>query len=169
MHHCAVIVSLYFRIPDRQWSTIDEIQLPEKVNSESGAIESGVYERQEGRPYGPIEPLWRHGPREHHHGSFYCTHISGVQRLRNGNNLSNSIILLLYHHGRLIHECILVTLGPLGIVVEVTADGKEVWRWICPVVSSEGTVSFVRQGTYRPMGARVSLFRYKKRNQISNY
>lgn len=84
------------RFPDRHWSTVDELLLPET------APDSGVYvyeqEEQEeggggrghghGRSFGPKAPLWRHGPTVGRRDSFYCTHISGCQRLKNGNTLS---------------------------------------------------------------------------------
>ena len=59
------------------------------------------------------------------YGSFYATHISGCQRLPNGNTL--------------------VTLGPHGIIFEVTPGGDEVWRYVSPARCDEHAVSFVRQ------------------------
>jgi hypothetical protein len=53
------------------------------------------------------------GEKKDHNRSFYCTHISGVQRVANGNTL--------------------ITMGPQGIMFEVTPEGEEVWRYINPV------------------------------------
>ena len=41
-----------------------------------------------GSAYGPEKPTWSFGPRSGRSNSFYCTHISCVQRLSNGNTLS---------------------------------------------------------------------------------
>ena len=53
-------------------------------------------------------------------------------------------------------------MGPLGIVVEVTPEGKEVWRYLNPVENkaSDG-VAFVRQGESRLAGG-FGLFRVTK-------
>jgi hypothetical protein len=123
------------RQPDRHWSTCDEWALPER-----GGVGSGDYERASGG----AKLVWRHGSQAGHAGSFYCTHISGCQRLPNGNTL--------------------ITMGPQGTLVEVTAAGEEVWRYVSPVVIYEGggAVAFVRQGDHRPAGGRVSLFRAQR-------
>merc|ERR1711957_720456 len=52
------------RVPDRYWSTIDEIVLPES--------EPGVYRIEEGKPYGPDGSDWQYGPRAGRAQSFYC-------------------------------------------------------------------------------------------------
>jgi hypothetical protein len=122
------------RVPDRHWSSVDEFILPETE------LNSGVYVQADAnKPFGPSAFCWSFGPREHRLGSFYCTHISGAQRLSNGNTL--------------------ITQGPQGTIVEVTAVGEEVWRYVSPAVFSDGMVSFVRQGQCRPSGSRCSLFR----------
>ncbi|CAN0016627.1 unnamed protein product, partial [Ectocarpus fasciculatus] len=128
------------REPDRHWSSIDEIQLPEDSPS------SGSYPVPDRGGFGPKKACWSFGPVRNHQNSFYCTHISGVQRLENGNSL--------------------ITMGPQGIVVEVTSSGDEVWRYVsgcvtivrCYLVS----VSFVRQGEHRPECDRKSLFRVQR-------
>jgi len=127
------------RVPDRHWSTVDELELPET------SLGSGVYEDPSttGKPFGPEALSWQYGPRAGRSGAFYCTHISGVQRLPNGNTL--------------------ITQGPQGILSEVTPDGREVWRYLSPVSNDRGDgaadmVSFVRQGDMR-QGGRFSLFR----------
>lgn len=71
-----------FREPDRHWSSVDEIVLPEDTP------DSGEYVLPTRKPFGPEKAAWSFGPARHHRDSFYCTHISGVQRLQNGNTLS---------------------------------------------------------------------------------
>eukprot|EP01048_Picozoa_sp_COSAG05_P012458 COSAG05_NODE_1247_length_5408_cov_3.141270_3_plen_497_part_00 len=123
------------RAQDRLWSSVDELVLPE-----AEAL-SGEYQREDGTAFGPEEPAWRYGPRAGRAGSFYCTHMSAAQRLPNGNTL--------------------ITLGPQGLLVEVTAAGQEVWRYLSPVILAEGGVSFVRQGDSR-LGGRFNLFRAER-------
>lgn len=82
-------------------------------------------------------PVWRYGHTLGRARSFYCTHISSCQRLQNGNTL--------------------VTMGPQGIIVEVTPGGEEVWRYVNPVMVMDGAVACVRQGDQRTCG-RFSLF-----------
>merc|ERR1712146_488742 len=96
--------------PDRWWSDVLELKLPET------AMDSGVYLREPGKAFS-AEVVWKYGPRAGHEGSFYCTHISGVQRLPNGNTL--------------------ITQGPQATVIEVTPEGQEVWRWLSPVVADK--------------------------------
>jgi hypothetical protein len=165
------------REPDRHWSSVDEIDLPER------SLHDGCYELDgqtdddirasasyaptspgehaaavsaaaaaaptpartaPAKPFGPEKPAWSFGPRKNHRDSFFCTHISGVQRLANGNSL--------------------ITMGPQGILTEVTAAGEEVWRYVSPCVAlgaagHNSAVSFVRQGEHRPECDRRSLFR----------
>lgn len=116
------------RYPDRHWSSVDEFRLPEV----DGASYAASYTQQ-----GQAERVWTFGPPIGRRNSFYCTHISGCQRLPNGNTL--------------------VTMGPQGTLVEVTPDGDEVWRYVSPIAISEGAVSMARQGTFRTCG-RFSLF-----------
>jgi hypothetical protein len=132
------------KIPNRHWSSIDEIKLPETEAN------SGVYVTNTAgkKRFGPKAPAWTFGPKAHHQNSFFCTHISGVQRLPNGNNL--------------------ITMGPQGMLVEVTSSGEEVWRYVSPVCqvgsgsASSTIVSFVRQGEHRPEEGRFSLFRVQR-------
>jgi len=63
------------RAPDRQWSTVEEHKLPEKL---------GIHEPG---PLPAAQPVWEFGPSQGKSGSFYCTHISACQRLPNGNTL----------------------------------------------------------------------------------
>jgi len=121
------------RIPDRHWSSVDEIELPE---TEPG---SGIYVKGDGA-FGPQKAMWSYGPRAGRQGSFYCTHISGCQRLPNGNTF--------------------VTMGPQGILTELTPSKEEVWRYVSPVLAIPNVQchAVVRQGDER-VGGRFSLFR----------
>jgi len=137
--HCArftpegtILIFNNGRCPDRHWSSCEEIVLPE------AEVGSGDYELQLDKVFGKELITWKFGPRAGRLGCFYCTHISAAVRLPNGNTL--------------------ITMGPQGILVEVTPAGKEVWRWISPVSGdSESAVAFVRQGDER-VGGRYSLF-----------
>ena len=69
------------REPDRHWSSIDEWKLP--------AIVEATPDTDTGPPALP-EPstlVWSFGPKAEHFGRFFSTHISGCQRLPNGNTL----------------------------------------------------------------------------------
>ena len=122
-----VLVFSNGRSPDRLWSNVLELELPE-------CDANGVYPHEIGEPFAPNAPFWSYGPRVGRAGSFYCSHMSGCQRLENGNTL--------------------ITLGPLGAVIEVTPEGDEVWRFLNPVNKSSAAdgVSFVRQGESRLVG-----------------
>jgi len=117
------------RVPDRQFSTIDEIILPEET------FMSGIYispKEDDSNTFLPEDFSWSFGEKFGKAASFYCTHVSSCQRLPNGNTL--------------------ILQGPQGIIIEVTPDGTEVWRYISPVVANksiakEGIVSFLRQGS----------------------
>ena len=81
------------------------------------------------------EKTWSFGRPAGHLGSFYSHHSSGVRKLENGN--------------------VLVTLGPQGILFEVTREGKEVWRYISPVktpASEDEPHSIIAQGAQRGAG-----------------
>ena len=76
---------------------------------------------------------WTFGAPVGHLGSFYAHHSSGVRKLENGNAL--------------------VTLGPQGVVFEVSRDGTEVWRYISPVETrGEDAHAVVKQGDQRGAG-----------------
>ena len=49
-------------------------------------------------------------------------------------------------------------MGPQGVLLEVTAEGEQVWRYVSPVRIEDGAVCVVRQGDHRT-GGRFSLFR----------
>lgn len=93
------------------YSSVDEIPLP--VNA------AGHYTRTSGAPFGPAAPAWTFTatPKT----DFYSGHISGAQRLPNGNTLICS--------------------GENGTIFEVTEDGREVWRYVNPVMGRARPVS----------------------------
>lgn len=93
----------------RNYSTIIELVPPQES--------PGHYTRPSGEPFGPAEPTWEYvapEPKE-----FYSMFISGSQRLANGNTL--------------------ICYGAKGIFFEVTSAGKEVWRFVNPVMGPEGS------------------------------
>jgi len=102
--------------------------------SPSTRDEKERYARDWSSPQTSGRLVWSYGPRKLHAGSFYCSHMSSCQRLKNGNTL--------------------IVQGPQGIVSEVTRGGEEVWRWISPILNlkegESGAVCFVRQGDQRP-------------------
>ena len=169
------------RKPDRWWSSVDEIAIRRTIsstgdviplkNASSGTLvplfDADLYDKctksnihknipQRGRPvktsysrdwssgakdyYGEI--VWSYGARRHQSGSFYITHMGSCQRLENGNTL--------------------IVTGPDGVIIEVTDEGEEVWRWVSPIVNitdgESGAVSFIRQGDQRPAQVNVSIF-----------
>ena len=134
--------------PQRQWSTVDEyeiIDLPDthieetspeteteekKVSKVLGLYSSDETPREKDAPPA-CRLVWRHGPPVNHFGSFYAHHSSGVSRCANGNTL--------------------VTLGPQGIIFEVTPENDEVWRYVNPVEvrSDDAPPAFTPQGEHR--------------------
>ncbi len=84
---------------DRAYSSIDEIVPP--LNDD------GTYSLISGSAYGPEAPVWSYvadNPTD-----FYADHVSGSQRLANGNTL--------------------ICNGVAGIFFEVTPEGEVVWRY----------------------------------------
>ena len=86
--------------PDGRYSSVDEFAPP--VNS------SGYYTLDPGGAYGPDELIWRYTAEEL--SDLFAGHISGCQRLPNGNTL--------------------ICDGPDGYFFEVTADQKIVWTYL---------------------------------------
>jgi hypothetical protein len=84
----------------RPYSSVDEIVPP--VNAR------GVYRRRPNHAFGPAEPVWTYTAAEK--GQFFSGHISGAQRLPNGNTLICS--------------------GEGGRLFEVTPEGKTVWEYV---------------------------------------
>jgi hypothetical protein len=86
----------------RAWSSVDEIAPP--VDAE------GRYRLVEGEAYGPEGPTWTYAAEER--TEFYSSHISGADRLPNGNTL--------------------VCEGETGRLFEVTREGRIVWEYVSP-------------------------------------
>ncbi len=90
--------------PDGNFSSVDEIQPP---------IDGYNYNLNEDNSYGPLNLFWTYSTPNP--SDFYADHISGCQRLPNGNTLICS--------------------GPQGRFFEVTNFGDVVWEYINPVYS----------------------------------
>jgi len=92
---------------DGNYSSVDEIALP--------VDETGRYRRNAKSAFGPDSAAWSYTgtPKR----DFYSGHISGAQRLPNGNTLICS--------------------GETGSFIEVTEKKQVVWRYVNPVRSVE--------------------------------
>jgi Arylsulfotransferase (ASST) len=110
------------------YSSIDEITPPVDAN--------GFYYMEAGNRYGTSSLSWQYiAPTPE---DFYADHISGAQRLSNGNTLICS--------------------GTDGTFFEVTTNGEMVWKYINPVTES----GILSQGEPIPSGVsgqRNSVFR----------
>jgi len=89
--------------PDGDYSSVEETIPP--------VDEGGRYIRQAGAAFGPAKPAWSYTAPEK--SRFYSMHISGAQRLPNGNTLICS--------------------GAGGTIFEVTPDKNVVWKYVNPV------------------------------------
>lgn len=89
--------------PDSNYSSIDEI-VP-------SVDKKGRYVLKKRHAFNPAKPTWTYTAP--HKPDFYSSHISGCQRLPNGNTLICS--------------------GENGILFEVTPDKNVVWKFINPV------------------------------------
>ncbi len=88
------------------YSSVDEIVLP--------VDEPGNYQRPTGESFGPKAAAWSYtAPKK---ADLFSGFISGAQRLANGNTLICS--------------------GANGTVIEVTADGETVWKYVNPTKGS---------------------------------
>ncbi|MBN1344738.1 MAG: aryl-sulfate sulfotransferase [Phycisphaerae bacterium] len=88
--------------PDGDYSSVDEIAPP--LDAE------GRYARKAGAAFGPADSVWRYAsPKK---SDFFSGHISGAQRLPNGNTLICS--------------------GEQGRLLEVDSNGKIVWEYVSP-------------------------------------
>lgn len=81
----------------RGYSTVDEIVLP--------VDENGEYYLAPGSAYGPTAQTWIYNPTP----SFYASHLSGANRLTNGDTL--------------------ICNGETGKIWEVTPEEATVWQW----------------------------------------
>ena len=117
--------------------------VPETVAGYNAA--TGNYQRRISK-----QAVWRYQSQQMH--SFYSSHISGMQRLPNGNTSINS--------------------GNQGLMFEVTPTGQVVWQYQYPmgacagqtaqvakVVSTDGTLSFQVDDCYNKNQA-GSMFRH---------
>lgn len=93
--------------PDGDYSTVDQITPPEDG--------SGGYTLSVGAAFGPAATTWTY--RAHPATTFFASHISGAQRLPNGNTL--------------------ICDGPAGVFFEVTEGGESLWEYVNPF-SSDG-------------------------------
>ncbi len=101
------------------YSTVDEFVPP---------MDSlGFYHLGADSAYGPAAPIWQYVPALPE--SLYSSLISGCQRLPNGNTL--------------------VCSGLNGTILEVTPDGREVWKYVNPVTRHGPQ----EQGRILPAGA----------------
>ena len=92
---------------DGEYSSVDEIVPP--------VDQQGRYLRKGGGAFGPSGPVWSYTDPEK--TDFFSGHISGVQRLKNGNTL--------------------ICAGAKGTIFEVTSEGNIVWKYINPVIGEE--------------------------------
>jgi hypothetical protein len=106
--------------PAGNYSSVDEIVPPVDKN--------GNYTQTSGSPYGPSGVLWTY--KANPPSSLYSEAISGCQRLPNGNTL--------------------ICDGVKGVLLEVTAGGETVWKYVNPVIAT-GPVT---QGTPIPLDDR---------------
>ena len=109
------------RGPERSYSSVDEIVPP--------IDEKGHYTREVGKPFGPEKATWVYTAENKQ--DFFSSHISGAQRLSNGNTL--------------------VCAGEQGCFFEITPAGKTVWEYLNPFDGVAG-----RRGPgMRPPGGRM--------------
>jgi len=90
--------------PDGAYSSVVEIAPPIDA--------AGNYRLERGKGFGPSRPTWEYTAPNR--SDFFSSHISGAERLPNGNTLICS--------------------GEQGRIFEVTADGKTVWEYVNPFV-----------------------------------
>jgi hypothetical protein len=105
--------------PDGHYSSVDEIEPP--------VDRKGRYKYKAGKPFDPDEPSWTYFASNK--ADFFSTHISGAQRLPNGNTLICS--------------------GENGDIFEVTRKKEVVWRYVNPGV---GQARSPRGGGVGPPG-----------------
>jgi hypothetical protein len=94
--------------PDGPYSSVVEIAPP--IDS------AGRYRLEGGRAFEPLRPCWEYTAANK--DEFFASHISGAERLGNGNTLICS--------------------GEEGRVFEVNREGKTVWEYINPYIEYTG-------------------------------
>ncbi|MBN2446432.1 MAG: hypothetical protein JXO22_06900, partial [Phycisphaerae bacterium] len=113
---------------DGSYSSVDEIVPP--------VADNGSYRIENGAAFGPSKPAWTY--RAENRREFFAGHISGAQRLDNGNTL--------------------ICDGERSRVFEVTTDGEVVWDYACTMAGNMGPRGFLgrmfggpgRDGDRRP-------------------
>lgn len=100
---------------DGAYSSVVEIAPPIET--------SGRYTLKRGRAFGPDKPAWEYAANDKR--EFFSSHISGAQRLPNGNTL--------------------ICDGEQGRLFEVTAAGKVVWDYVNPFIEARRP-----EGDFRP-------------------
>jgi hypothetical protein len=106
-----------------------------EINPYNGPMANGVYVRQENATYKNVpvfqgnrrtssQVVWLYASKDP--ASFWSRHISGVQRLPNGNTTACQ--------------------GTWGTLFEVTPAGEVVWEYKNPVVNNIGIVSTLKDG-----------------------
>jgi len=106
-----------------------------EINPYDGPMEKGVYVRQEKRGYHDVtaalgkrrtsdQVVWLYAPKDP--CSFWSKHISGVQRLPNGNTAACA--------------------ATWGQMIEVTPAGEVVWEYKVPVTTTVGIVTTLKDG-----------------------
>ncbi|MHC4664106.1 MAG: aryl-sulfate sulfotransferase [Planctomycetota bacterium] len=113
---------------DGQYSTVDEIIPPVDMN--------GVYSLSPGSAFGPSQITWTYAAPDP--TDFYASHISGTQRLPNGNTL--------------------ICDGVHGTLFEVTMLKETVWKFVNPRTH----LGITPQGDPVPQGAIDDMNRFFK-------
>ena len=103
--------------PDGDYSSVDEIQVP---------LDGFNYLLEFNESYGPSDLVWTY--QAPNNTDFFADHISGCQRLPNGNTLICS--------------------GPQGRFFEVNSNGDMLWEYINPVYGN----TILNQGDLPPEG-----------------
>ena len=112
--------------PSGDYSSVDEIVTP--LDSK------GRYACEPGSAFGPVRPIWSYSSPTQ--SDFFAGHISGAQRLPNGNTLICS--------------------GEKGRLFEVNPDGTVVWEYVSPFggeIGPPGPPRGPRHGAGPPIGA----------------
>lgn len=94
--------------PDGAYSSVVEFAAP--VDSQA------KYQREPGKAFGPTKPIWEYTAEKK--SDFFSSHISGAERLPNGNTLICS--------------------GEPGQVFEVTSEKQVVWDYLNPYLERNG-------------------------------
>lgn len=105
--------------------------------------EPGVYTRESGEPFGPVEPEVVYG--SENNGTFSSYFISGAQRLANGNTL--------------------ICQGEIGRLFEVNVDGQVVWEYLNPQ-GTENRSDIIAQGDTAVL---LSLYRENSTFRAERY